>query len=91
MSMDSREQFEAWVKTLGFSKARHPANRDMYDNYTVDSMWDAWQASRAAVVVPVANAELIEAVEWLMEAACEYKLPAHLMDAVKAAGVKVAP
>lgn len=84
--MDSREQFEAWIKECGFSAAKHPANNDLYDDYTVDSMWDAWQASREAVVVVLPGAH---------KAYSGDRHPAMFADevrtAIEAAGVKVAP
>lgn len=49
------------------------------------AVWGRIGCVYAVVREPVVNAELLEAIEWLMEAACEYNLPAHLLAAVKAA------
>ncbi|MBD1589759.1 hypothetical protein [Pseudomonas typographi] len=45
-----RTEFEAWVEAnFGLSVRRNPAGA--YQSFGVYAAWEAWQASRAAVVV----------------------------------------
>jgi hypothetical protein len=89
MSKKIREEFEAFasshnsLKQFGFD--RYPAEGDEYDAIPLQSAWEAWQASRADLVV-----ELPEAFEndadghWLVRRAEVKKI-------IEALGLKVTP
>lgn len=96
-----REQFEQWAKDRYswhlHDDARDPEDRTLaswngetYGNRIVEGMWQAWQASRAAVVVELPKA---------YESAPPYAsyqggwndMRVEVVDAIEAAGLKVTP
>ncbi|KGK25545.1 hypothetical protein [Pseudomonas plecoglossicida] len=112
-----REQFEQWAKDRYswhlHDDARDPEDRtlaswngEIYGNRIVEGMWQAWQASREAVVV-----ELGAPSHWVADyAACGggmtvfdaekaakvtdpmcSKTPSYTIHALEKAGLKVAP
>lgn len=88
MSDKMREEFEVFAESRGFdrnyyfSRGIHP---NYYDHDTINEMWLAWKASRAALVVELPsdingeyyadgwNAALMRAEERLSEAGVSYK------------------
>lgn len=57
MSDKMREEFEAWVKSMWPAQdlkrfsVNFKENEGEYTGFTVQHCWEAWQASRAAVVI----------------------------------------
>lgn len=101
-----REQFEQWAKNRYswhlHEDARDPEERtlaswngDAYGNRIVEGMWQAWQASREAVVVQMPNRasdayrEEFEDVEGGSFNEAAYIRDVH--KAIEAQGLKVAP
>lgn len=103
--MNSREQFEAWATSNGISIVRTPQplmfasgqRRAEGDYILIESLcaWEAWQASRAAVVVelPARANENLDTGGWPIDpgAARANSIIAGCRRAIEAAGVKVAP
>ena len=94
--MSSREQFEAWAckhwpylaQEIRYRRTSLPADDPRYMNYVsydLQAAWDAWQASRQALVVELPVAEDFTDIEDAMYVVhrCE--------EAIKAAGVRVKP
>ncbi|MBD1555240.1 hypothetical protein [Pseudomonas typographi] len=55
-----REEFEAWVEAnFGLSVRRNPAGA--YQSFGVYAAWEAWQASRAALVIELPQIVAYEA------------------------------
>lgn len=53
MSNDKmREEFEAWAEPKGYNIAKEA---EIYYSLSTDEVWDAWQASRAAMGAEVAE------------------------------------
>lgn len=88
--MNSREQFEAhyddWTERPGYTKECRVG--DTYSWPRMSQAWFHWQASRAAVVV-----ELPDSSETVGQYSSEvYRLARdEFVDAIAAAGLKVAP
>ena len=98
MSQDkSREEFEAWECEAGSGPQtdpiwlmRHQENPDRYLLHPVQRRWEAWQASRAAVVVE--RPEKCEFAEPGGPYESGYRQGIRTMvDAIEAAGLKVLP
>lgn len=59
--MSMRDEFEAWVKnnwpaqSLERFNPLHGVTEGEYTGFTVQHCWDAWQASRAAIEVELAE------------------------------------
>lgn len=85
MSQDkSREEFEAWALSPGFGLT--PGHlvigpNGYYVNYPTQCYWEAWQASREAIVVKLPMEDVDEGFIHINP----------IRDAIKAAGLKVAP
>lgn len=87
--MNSREQFEAWATSNGISIVRTPQplmfasgqRRTAGDYILIESLcaWEAWKASRAAVVVELPHQYPTGVFD------------GDVREAIEAAGVKVAP
>jgi len=60
MSEQMRKEFEAWAVSVG--KYVSVDEDGEYNNAIVDDCWQAWQASRAAIVVEL-RGKVIEALE----------------------------
>ncbi|AFO47202.1 hypothetical protein [Pseudomonas putida] len=87
-----REQFEQWAKNRYswhlHDDARDPEERtlaswngDAYGNRIVEGMWQAWQASREAVVVELLADDGMDGHLWAPD----------VVAAIEAQGLKVAP
>lgn len=80
-----REEFEVWVisnwpnQSLGRFNPLHGVTEGEYTGFTVQHCWEAWQASREALVV-----DLPKVIGSLMYSSDVY-------EAVEAAGLKVKP
>ena len=92
-----REQFEQWAKDRYswhlHDDARDPEDRtlaswdgEIYGNRIVEGMWQAWQASREAVVVELPGAEGYGFSEDAAQAMRD-----ECANAIEAQGLKVAP
>lgn len=58
--MNNREQFEEWVDSnFPFKKDRFHIFRDEYKSQFTRQLWEAWQASRAAVDVEILSEPFI--------------------------------
>lgn len=59
MTDKAREEFEAWLKQANRSCASARNDSGGYHHYGTQSCWEAWQASRAAIVIelPAADGE----------------------------------
>ncbi len=70
MSDKMREEFNAWIDSLDFKQL---------DDLCEQSAWDAWQASRNAVVV--------ELPLWRHNRGVQYLEPREVKEALDAAGI----
>ncbi|MEX5363469.1 hypothetical protein WCE03_16760 [Pseudomonas guariconensis] len=93
-----REQFEQWAKDRYswhlHDDARDPEDRTLaswngetYGNRIVEGMWQAWQASREAVVVELPDRDVEQCAYSLGFNSCLKQSRA----AIEAQGLKVAP
>lgn len=64
----------------------HRREQGMYDEYWIEMVWWAWQASREAVVVELPTKACIRANEYT-----PYEVVDACRDAIEAQGLKVAP
>ena len=51
MNDKMREEFEAWVKQNWPNQSLDQFNNGEYQGFTLNHCWDAWKASRAALVI----------------------------------------
>lgn len=88
-----REQFEAWISSYIGSTwlGRNDHQMDEYIDENAQFMWEAWQASREAVVVelPEVQSDMIDQVGGEQEV--RYYPQMALITAIEAQGLKVAP
>ena len=83
--MDEKQQFEAWINSerpklfLNFMSTARPPQ---YADPKTENLWQAWQASRAAIVV-----KLPEPAQWDI---CEVLLDkGKTVQSIRAAGITV--
>lgn len=75
-----REEFEAWcIMELGFTP--EPDGDDRYKFHNTESMWQAWQASRAALCVNLP----CQTYDYDLD--CDTVIAHHVGKALDAAGV----
>ena len=73
-----REEFEVWAEeNLGLSVRRTPSGA--YQSFGVYSAWEAWQASREALVIELPDEDGMQGHLWAPD----------VVAAMEAAGVKV--
>lgn len=86
--MNSREQFEAWSAKHEFLGGCYltaqPDGR--YLDIDLQAAWEAWQASRDAVVVELPGVDT-----WSCRSEAMHVYKRECKEAIEAAGVKVAP
>lgn len=85
--MNNREQFEEWVDSnFPFKKDRFHIFRDEYKSQFTRQLWEAWQASRAAVEIklPTEN-ELHQKVC----SQCASESLEMVEEAIRSSGIKV--
>lgn len=65
MVMDKlREEFEEWVMNISSGCAELSLTiHDTYDSWDVERYWEAWQASRASIVVVLPDTSDIQCQE----------------------------
>lgn len=80
-----RGQFEAWANTEGYSTKTDNVG---YCHPETNMAWRAWQASRAAVVVELPEGYACQTGEYQTDLVVERSA---VVEAIEAAGVKVAP
>lgn len=88
MSLEKmREEFEAWAKNHWFLCSEGPKQIESgkYLSAELQTAWEAWQASRAAVVVELPEPAPLGDCS---PPGLEYS---EVVEAIEAAGVKVAP
>ncbi|MCF7536176.1 hypothetical protein [Pseudomonas petrae] len=90
-----REEFEAWEceadtgpLTDPMWLMRDPDQPDSYGIVQVQRNWDAWQASRAALVIELPKPESDEGESW--DGCWKYGIK-QCREAIEAAGLKVNP
>lgn len=100
MSMDSRDQFEAWAMRRA-ERSPSGLNKELLDRYDdgdgdyrqawVSSAWEGWQASREAVVVELPSAFWPGYIEEVDGEIINDDLftKTQAVEAIEAAGVKV--
>lgn len=88
-----REQFEAWVlseypnQSLERFNPLHGVTEGEYTGFTVQHCWQAWQASRSAVVVELPSA--IESPPYACFQSGWNDMRGEAVDAIEAQGLKV--
>ncbi|MDT3718485.1 hypothetical protein [Pseudomonas oryzihabitans] len=92
---DSREQFEAWVRENWPEQSLARFSTGEYQGFTVDHCWNAWQASRQALVVELPSRSDSKYMEYFPDVeGGAFNEQAYLTDfrsAIEAAGVRVKP
>lgn len=67
-----REEFEEWVMNISSGCAELSLTiHGTYDSWDVERYWDAWQASRAAIVVELPPINIPSASDTLLKAAIQ--------------------
>ncbi|WP_105613152.1 hypothetical protein [Cronobacter malonaticus] len=89
----SREQFQSWWEEWFGEAPLTPWNElwcgDGYSAEDIDHMWEAWQASRAAVEIDVPDASGYWNGSQGQEVLNHRQLIADICDSIRAAGLKI--
>lgn len=89
MSDKMRDEFEAWVilnwpnQSLDRFNPLHGVTEGEYMGFTVQHCWEAWQASRSAVVIELPSADEFDVPSFAHDAIV------GCWNAIEAAGLKV--
>lgn len=85
MSDKMREEFHEWCSSIGFTLKMNALGNDYAIGYGLEQ-WQAWQASRAALVVELPNSFMVDEDGYVFDIAGK-EIVESLTESLKSLGI----